>query len=101
MANIIAYIRKEQEKGNVLIDQTGNFFTEKKVETLLKKSYIEGLKTGEIDFSKTFDEYFKEEKESCYTNAEMLLDLIEEELDSPIIETERVIFPEPQETIAQ
>ena len=80
MANIIAYIRKEQEKGNSLIDTMGNFLPEEKVNTKLKKSFIDGLKNGEIDFSKSFDDYCAEEKESCYTSIEWLLAKIEESI---------------------
>ena len=80
MANIIAYIRKEQEKGNTLIDKQGNFLPEEKVNAKLKKSYLDGLKKGEIDFSKPFDSYCADEKESSYVNANEIIAKIEESL---------------------
>ena len=96
MANIIAYIRKERDKGNVLIDSTGKFYTDEQVEKILKKSYIDGLKAGEIDFSTSFEEYFEEEKDSWYFETDSILSTIIEELDY----TEMPVA-EPQETIAQ
>ena len=66
MANIIAYIRKEAEKGNTLMDKKGNFVNPEKLENSMRKSYVAGLKDGSISFEKPFAEYQQEEIEKLY-----------------------------------
>ena len=66
MANIIAYTRKELEKGNTLIDKKGNFTSEEKVTTKLRKAYIDGLKNGSVAFDTNFNDYASNEIDQCY-----------------------------------
>lgn len=69
-------MRKEIEKGNTLIDTKGNFVPEQKVDALLQKSYIAGLKDGSININTPFDNYKENEIAKCYTSADIALETI-------------------------
>lgn len=106
MANIIAYIRKEVEKGNTLMDKKGNFVNPEKLENKMSKAYVTGLNNGSVSFEKPFAEYQQDEIEklfipvsafesNLYYSGLLQADVLEdmpEPCDS---------VPEPQETIAQ
>ena len=68
MANIYKMIEKEIEKGNTLVSTGGDFLNADKLETSIKKSYVEALKKGEIDFNVSYPEY-KESALKTYTEA--------------------------------
>lgn len=93
MANIVATIKKEVEKGNLYLDKKANFVSASKIETTLKKSYIDGLKNGSINIEKPFTDYRTEEIESTY----IPVSAVEEILKGLFDTEESVDIPEPIE----
>ena len=103
MANIIAYIRKEAEKGNTLMDAKGNFINPEKLENSMRKSYLAGLKNGSISFDKPFAEYQNNEIEKTYIPTSIVADHIAWYID-PNVSADKMsddCMPEPTESIAQ
>lgn len=72
MANILTIISKESEKGNDYVTKTGDFVSEQKKETEVKKACINYLKDHSLDDL----EQFKEKKEREYIPAVNLYDAI-------------------------
>jgi hypothetical protein len=100
MANINAYIRKEVEKGNTLMDKKGNFINPEKLENSMRKSYVAGLKDGSVSFEKPFAEYQQEEIEKTFipvSALELGLTAYFEPSQSECMS----VPEEPQETVAQ
>ena len=100
MANIIAYMRKEVEKGNTLMDKKGNFINPEKLENTLRKSYVNGLKDGSITFEKPFAEYQNEEIERLCIPVSSVEIHVAKFVGYEEVDMEEVM-PEPLETIAQ
>lgn len=100
MANIIAYIRKEVEKGNTLMDKKGNFINPEKLENKMRKSYVAGLNNGSVSFEKPFAEYQQNEIEKTYIPVLAVQDCVEFFLDYPTFSSQHCV-PDPAETIAQ
>lgn len=97
MANIIAYIRKEVEKGNTLLDTKGNFINPEKLENTMRKSYLAGLKNGSVSFEKPFAEYQQDEIEKMFIPSAHLMSEITKVFCYEVPNS----MPEPQETVAQ
>jgi hypothetical protein len=57
MANIITVLEKEIEKKNLYVDEKGNTINPEKIEAMAKKSYLNDLKVGAVDFSVSFETY--------------------------------------------
>lgn len=72
MANILTIISKESEKGNDYVTKTGDFVSEQKKETEVKKACINYLKDHSLDDL----EQFKEKKEREYIQAVNLYDAV-------------------------
>ena len=100
MANIIAYIRKEAEKGNTLINTKGDFVSPEKLENSMRKSYLQGLKNGSVSFDKSFAEYQQSEIEKSFLTVSAFEKVL---LTTGFFEAEEptVCMPDPQETVAQ
>lgn len=74
MASIMKFLENEKKKGNVLIDRHGNTISREKVEALMKKSYISGIMSGEINVETPYIEYASEEIAKGYMSIETFLD---------------------------
>lgn len=55
--NIIKSLNKELEKGNTIVTQNGLVTSPDAMENILKKSYINDLKSGDVDVSISYAEY--------------------------------------------
>lgn len=97
MANIIAIIRKEAEKGNTLMDKKGNLINPAKLENTLRKSYLAGLKNGSVSFETSFADYQAESIKASFVDTSKI-NVLEIVLND---EGEMPFMPEPQETVAQ
>ena len=73
MASIMKFLENEKKKGNVLIDRYGNTISREKVETLMKKAYISGIKSGEINIETPYIEYASDEIAKGYMSIDTFL----------------------------
>ena len=74
MASIMKFLENEKKKGNVLIDRYGNTISREKVEALMKKAYISGIKSGEINIETPYIEYASDEIAKGYMSIDTFLD---------------------------
>ena len=94
MASIMKFFENEKKKGNVLIDRYGNTISREKVEALMKKSYISGIKSGEFNIETPYIEYASDEIAKGYMSIDTFLD---ENYSSGILtKPELPELPEPE-----
>ena len=67
MANIIKLLLKERERGNRYIMPGGDIVPREKLEKVFKVEYVKTLKAGELDTSKSYEEFFEEFREQFLT----------------------------------
>lgn len=60
MANIIKLLLKERERGNLYIAHGGDIVPREKLEKVFSVEYVKTLKAGELDTTKSYDEFFEE-----------------------------------------
>ena len=67
MANIIKLLLKERERGNRYIMPGGDIVPREKLEKVFRVEYVKTLKAGELDTSKSYEEFFEEFREQFLT----------------------------------
>lgn len=74
--NIINTLKKEIEKGNTLVDEKGNIISAEKLEKMLTREYIAGIRSGEFG-GKSLEEHTADIADSMLTTSEILEFIIE------------------------
>lgn len=60
--NLFTALSKEKEKGNDYLYVSGEIISAEKRDSIVKKMYFDGVKSGAIDFTKvTYEKFYKEE----------------------------------------
>lgn len=97
--NIITTLKKEIEKGNLLVDANGNCLNSEKVKKAAKREYLALVREGKLDMEQvTFPEYLNEYTYDC-VSTQSIIDIIsasaalskekeEEELEEEELEEE-------------
>ena len=100
MANIIKLLLKERERGNRYIMPGGDIVPREKLEKVFKVEYVKTLKAGELDTSKSYEEFFEEFREQFLTVNDLIAAIHEalgDEKETNEKEPEEQAEPDEQE----
>lgn len=75
--NVVKLLKKQIEAGKEIVTNDGNIISKDDIRKAALKKYLAGVKAGEIDTAKSFEEYLKENGDA-YVSVQEVIDFIED-----------------------
>lgn len=75
--NVVKLLKKQIENGKDIVMNNGDIISKAEIRKTMLKTYLAGIKVGEIDTAKSFDEWLSENSGE-YVSLQEVIDFIED-----------------------